>query len=76
MRVATYRGYQAGQNHYNFNPRHPCGWRQEGLLLEYLYANKFQSTPPMRVATQPTFTKDGVALFQSTPPMRVATLNI
>ena len=34
----------------NFNPRHPCGWRQKIKVCRSIPL-KFQSTPPMRVAT-------------------------
>ena len=34
----------------DFNPRHPCGWRQKGGMF-LLVLSTFQSTPPMRVAT-------------------------
>ena len=33
-----------------FNPRHPCGWRPRCHSAVAVFA-KFQSTPPMRVAT-------------------------
>ena len=34
----------------NFNPRHPYGWRHDGAqIMEYAFI--FQSTPPIRVAT-------------------------
>ena len=35
---------------WNFNPRHPYGWRQ-GTSLCCLTSGAFQSTPPIRVAT-------------------------
>ena len=55
---ATHAGGDAGQTHLKhdqnyFNPRHPCGWRQSFCNI---FPNKprFQSTPPMRVATLST----------------------
>ena len=33
-----------------FNPRHPCGWRQN-IRMFCGSRSRFQSTPPMRVAT-------------------------
>ena len=41
-------GHCAGTN--DFNPRHPCGWRP-GKSTSKHSKGKFQSTPPMRVAT-------------------------
>ena len=57
-----------------FNPRAPCGARQdlEDALAE---AFEFQSTRPMRGATVPPCTCRGRQVFQSTRPMRGATLN-
>ncbi len=56
----------------DFNPRHPYGWRPYSVLAPPS-PNRFQSTPPIRVATQ--HYQDGKILdtFQSTPPIRVAT---
>ena len=42
-----------------FNPRHPCGWRPTAVGKVF-FPTKFQSTPPMRVAT------DAVALVLQT----------
>ena len=59
--------------HVNFNPRHPCGWRLPWSAILFLPL-EFQSTPPMRVATNIIDEYLKVQEFQSTPPMRVATL--
>ena len=55
-----------------FNPRPPCGERPTQRLLRNL-VSIFQSTPPMRGATDPSMDQDGRVEFQSTPPMRGAT---
>ena len=55
-----------------FNPRHPYGWR---LVTHNAYYRtlKFQSTPPIRVATIDASGFGTFLQFQSTPPIRVAT---
>ncbi len=55
-----------------FNPRSPCGERQPSRLLEYREL-EFQSTLPMRGATDGFLGKGGSNKFQSTLPMRGAT---
>ena len=45
-------------NIFNFNPRHPCGWRQQ-RWKSWLTSMSFQSTPPMRVATFTESQRDG-----------------
>ena len=60
----------------NFNPRPPCGGRH-GVAIADVYANVFQSTPPVRGATDNW--RGGltwVGEFQSTPPVRGATVKI
>ena len=53
---ATHAGGDLGADSYissacsNFNPRHPCGWRLNGIDVDKQQLI-FQSTPPMRVAT-------------------------
>ena len=59
----------------NFNPRHPYGWRH-GCRLGALSARRFQSTPPIRVATGSMDFPLTISAFQSTPPIRVATCAI
>ena len=55
-----------------FNPRHPYGWRQ-GRKAKCPNAHLFQSTPPIRVATESLLEVLFFVVFQSTPPIRVAT---
>ena len=57
---------------YNFNPRHPYGWRRFTARCSNI-SNLFQSTPPIRVATSTRVPLRGCTIFQSTPPIRVAT---
>ena len=59
----------------HFNPRTPCGVRQKNLIVPWM-GIKFQSTHPMRGATEKG--KDAVqeGKFQSTHPMRGATEHI
>ena len=64
-------GGHTNEHHY-FNPRHPCGWRRV-WLHSCCNLSLFQSTPPMRVATDKVDRLYSYLLFQSTPPMRVAT---
>ena len=44
------RSYSASTKQRYFNPRHPCGWRPPSRQM-WDFLQKFQSTPPMRVAT-------------------------
>ena len=55
-----------------FNPRLPCGGRQERILNNYT-GNQFQSSPPLREATRARMLAIETALFQSTPPAREVT---
>ena len=55
-----------------FNPRAPCGARHTGYMVYYLAA-KFQSTRPVRGATQQEAQQRKAAQFQSTRPVRGAT---
>ena len=56
----------------HFNPRHPYGWRQIRWCV-FGFPLLFQSTPPIRVATNMPELIYLKILFQSTPPIRVAT---
>ena len=51
MRVATAGCQSRIKELKDFNPRHPCGWRQR-TVRQFLGKMQFQSTPPMRVATR------------------------
>ena len=55
-----------------FNPRRPYGWRPQASPEKNL-DSKFQSTPPIRVATRQIDVAMSSLKFQSTPPIRVAT---
>ena len=57
----------------DFNPRTPCGVRLEKLRINF-NAVLFQSTHPVRGATQSLFRYKGdLTIFQSTHPVRGAT---
>ena len=56
----------------NFNPRTPCGVRP-GQPCATLDLHGFQSTHPLRGATQTHAVVDIVQIFQSTHPLRGAT---
>ena len=56
----------------HFNPHHPRGWRLPSSKC-YLVVQRFQSTPPSRVATLTGQRQIQCQPFQSTPPSRVAT---
>ena len=56
-----------------FNPRSPCGLRLNSTVFCY-GSDRFQSTQPMRAATNPSFSYCLIRYrFQSTQPMRAAT---
>ena len=59
----------------NFNPRAPCGARLTGDLKMAL-DGVFQSTRPMRGATDSAKASADAAAFQSTRPMRGATAKV
>ena len=48
---ATMYPTNAGQIYINFNPRPPCGGRQGDAMLKIPKQIRFQSTPPVRGAT-------------------------
>ncbi len=56
----------------NFNPRTPCGVRQE-RFGDWCAENKFQSTHPVRGATLRRWCMGDGLRFQSTHPVRGAT---
>ena len=56
----------------NFNPRSPCGLRLT-TVLNLPSSPAFQSTQPMRAATQAQYHSVHKNQFQSTQPMRAAT---
>ena len=56
-----------------FNPRSPCGERRHCLFLPPLIIG-FQSTLPLRGATEIAFVYPSCRKFQSTLPLRGATL--
>ena len=66
-----------GPNVFNrhFNPRSPCGERQPGGQSNQR-ALRFQSTLPMRGATDAKRGRRGAIRFQSTLPMRGATCSV
>ena len=55
-----------------FNPRSPCGERPYGVIVGFLLF-LFQSTLPLRGATNRLGTSNRNAIFQSTLPLRGAT---
>ena len=57
----------------NFNPRTPCGVRLE-MITPISRSLLFQSTHPLRGATQETAVASNLFLFQSTHPLRGATI--
>ena len=59
----------------NFNPRTPCGVRPNCSDVCYLCKQQFQSTHPMRGATDVRTFSVLLDKFQSTHPMRGATLS-
>ena len=59
-------------NPLHFNPRAPCGARHNAAISIILTA-VFQSTRPLRGATNHSFITRAYALFQSTRPLRGAT---
>ena len=62
--------------HFDFNPRTPCGVRHS-MACEYEKLCKFQSTHPMRGATEHANEGDAEQRkFQSTHPMRGATEHV
>ena len=74
MRGAT-RNSAGFWKHTNFNPRSPCGERRRMESLVYL-SNIFQSTLPLRGATNMLLEIVRTFKFQSTLPLRGATGNI
>ena len=62
---------RSGQDR-NFNPRAPCGARL-GNVRCAVDGNEFQSTRPVRGATEAMTGEKAVLLFQSTRPVRGAT---
>ena len=72
MRGATLKLHQELEAAGYFNPRPPCGGRH-GVALKALDMLEFQSTPPVRGATDPDYNVRTAAIFQSTPPVRGAT---
>ena len=71
-RVATGKHGKQGRRRYSFYPRHPRGWRLDGITIKNTQ-KEFLSTPPSRVATRATRAPLHFWLFLSTPPSRVAT---
>ena len=74
MRDATFSWNGSYTSNYYFNPRIPCGMRQNSPLSPSP-PDLFQSTHPMRDATGALTTSlNGLCRFQSTHPMRDATI--
>ena len=57
----------------NFNPRAPCGARLLTVITNIITQVVFQSTRPVRGATEANLEAKGPGLFQSTRPVRGAT---
>ena len=73
LRGATVTSDTFVQPFSNFNPRTPCGVRQN-IRIDNNMIVKFQSTHPLRGATFPTLDiGDRINRFQSTHPLRGAT---
>ena len=55
-----------------FNPRAPCGARPDGTSIDFI-TTEFQSTRPVRGATQRIEVEQRADVFQSMRPVRGAT---
>ena len=63
-------------DHQHFNPRPPCGGRHGAPVVGEAFSRLFQSTPPVRGATEMHILEADELIFQSTPPVRGATARL
>ena len=69
---SDYHSFHQRAMYWNFNPRSPCGERRRAAEI-WRHGDRFQSTLPMRGATNGNLHGFVSFIFQSTLPMRGAT---